>query len=64
MESYILYAACQAWGFYVNSRFSEDEKKSDLLFIIFLLEGSLDMKGNWRELQQQILRVIDVSNQS
>ena len=46
MESYILYAACQAWGFYVNSRFSEDEKKSYLLFIIFLLGGSLDMKGN------------------
>ena len=47
MESYILYAACQDWGFYVNSRFSEEEKKSYLLFIIFFLHGgSLDMKGN------------------
>ena len=42
MESYILYAACQAWGFYVNSRFSEDEKK--IIFAIynfFYWEGPL-----------------------
>ena len=34
MESYILYAACQDWGFYLNSRFSKDEKKSYLLVFI------------------------------
>ena len=28
MESYILYAARQDWGFYVNSRFSEDKKSN------------------------------------
>ena len=40
MESYILYAACQDWGFYVNSRFSEDKKNHIFaIYNFFSTEG-------------------------